>query len=109
MPEESDPNEYREEKKRQESRPKNKLENVISEVDNIDMLAKDLLIENDLKVQELISNIEKYIYLVDQPVITENALTDQKIIKIVTEALEKVIKFQKSFEVRKGFNEKELK
>ncbi|CAG8810093.1 28125_t:CDS:2, partial [Racocetra persica] len=70
---------------------------------------EDLLIENNSEVQELINNIEKYTHLIDQPVITEDALTDKEIIEMATETLEKVKKFQESFKVGKGFNEKELK
>ncbi|CAG8609645.1 3924_t:CDS:2 [Gigaspora rosea] len=129
MPETSEPNEYREEEGGQESRPENELEDVISEVDDVDMLAENFSIENNPGAQELIN----------QPVVTEDALTDKGIIEMVnyefrddddepdddddnepslpspiniteaTEALEKVIKFQKSLEVGKGFDKKELK
>ncbi|CAG8777227.1 8616_t:CDS:1, partial [Gigaspora margarita] len=139
MPKSSEPNEYREKEDRQESSQENELEDVISEVDdNVDMLVEDFSIENNPGVQELIDNIEEYIHLIDQLVVTEDALMDKGIIEMVnyefhnddnktdnnnndelspppitttetTEALEKVIKFQESLVVRKGFNEKELK
>ncbi|CAG8779181.1 1996_t:CDS:2, partial [Cetraspora pellucida] len=110
MLEASESNEYREkEGSQEESRPENELEDVISEVDNVDMLVEDLSIENNPGVQELISNIEEYTHLIDQLVVTEDALTDEGIIKMATKALEKVIKFQESLEVGKGFDEKELK
>ncbi|CAG8847913.1 17379_t:CDS:1, partial [Racocetra persica] len=54
MPETSEPNEYREEEGRQEEiRPENKLEDITSEVndDDVDILAKDLLIKNNPEVQ----------------------------------------------------------
>ncbi|CAG8701861.1 10241_t:CDS:2, partial [Scutellospora calospora] len=106
MPEASEPNEYREEDEQEESMLEN---DVISEVDDVDMLVEDLSVENYSEVQELKSNIEEYAYLIDQLVITEDVLTDEGIIEMATEALEKVIKFQESLEVRKGFNEQELK
>ncbi|CAG8805499.1 26158_t:CDS:2, partial [Racocetra persica] len=101
MPKASKSSKYKEEEDSQEeSRPENELEYVIS---------KTFLIENNLGVQELINNIEKYTHLIDQLVVTEDALTDKGIIEMATEALKKVIKFQESLEVRKGFDEKELK
>ncbi|CAG8812748.1 18422_t:CDS:2, partial [Racocetra persica] len=59
-------------------------------------------------VQELINNIEEYTHLIDQPVVNNDVLTDERIIEMATEALKKVIKFQESLKVRKGFDEKEL-
>ncbi|CAG8551586.1 28803_t:CDS:2 [Racocetra persica] len=64
---------------KQENRPENESENVISEVDDIDMLLEDLSVENN-------------------PEYRRNAI----------EALEKVIRYQESLEVRKGFKENEL-
>ncbi|CAG8801788.1 10034_t:CDS:2, partial [Racocetra persica] len=87
----------------QENRPENEPEDVISEVDNVDMLLENLSVENNPKVQELISNIKEYTNLIDQPVITKDILTDEAV-----EALEKVIRYQESLEVRKGFKENEL-
>ncbi|CAG8522982.1 4519_t:CDS:2 [Racocetra persica] len=111
MPEASESNEYREEEgSQEESRPENELEDVISEVDDIDMLVEDLSIENNPEVQELISNIKKYTHLIDQPVMIEDALTDKRIIEMINyESIRKIIKFQESLKVRKGFDKKELK
>ncbi|CAG8808238.1 2962_t:CDS:2, partial [Gigaspora margarita] len=63
-------------------RPENELEDVISEIDDIDMLAEDFLIKNNPGVQELISNIEEYTHLIDQLVITKNVLTDERIVEM---------------------------
>ncbi|CAG8531445.1 8672_t:CDS:1, partial [Cetraspora pellucida] len=83
MPEASESNKYREkEGSQEESRPENELKDVISEVDDVNMLVEDLLIENNPEVQELISNIEEYTYLINQLVITKNALTDKGIIEM---------------------------
>ncbi|CAG8787462.1 37966_t:CDS:2 [Gigaspora margarita] len=57
MPETSEPNKYRKEE------------------------AKDFLIENNSGVQQLISNIKEYTYLIDQPVITKDALTNEGLLK----------------------------
>ncbi|CAG8513380.1 6708_t:CDS:2, partial [Gigaspora rosea] len=101
-------------KNEQESRPENEPENVISEDDDVDMLVEDFSNENNPRVRELISNIEEYTNLIDQPAVTEDALTDKDpppsppTITKATEALEKVIRYQESLEVIKGFKENEL-
>jgi hypothetical protein len=94
--------------------------------------------ENEINLlddQQLIQDIEEYTCLINQPAKTEDALTDEGIIEMVIhefrnsddetdeeelplpspitmmeaiDALKKVISYQESLEVGKGFNENEL-
>ncbi|CAG8806733.1 20647_t:CDS:2, partial [Racocetra persica] len=59
-----------------------------------------LLAKNNLVVQELSNNIEEYIQMIDQPAMTEDVLIDEKAV----EALEKVIRYQEGFNIKKGFD-----
>ncbi|CAG8773421.1 24597_t:CDS:2 [Dentiscutata erythropus] len=76
--------------------------------DDVSLLLEDLSAETDLVIQELLNNIKEYIQMINQPVTTEDILTDEGIIEIAVEALEKVIKYQEGLDVGKGFNENEL-
>ncbi|CAG8843434.1 21598_t:CDS:2, partial [Racocetra persica] len=46
--------------------------------------------------------------MIDQPAVTEDILTDEGIIKMAIEALEKVIRYQEGLDVEKGFDENGL-
>ncbi|CAG8684232.1 5388_t:CDS:1, partial [Cetraspora pellucida] len=83
-------------------------------------LVSDLSSETNLIAQKLRSNVNEFIYMIDQPTVTEDILTDEGIIEIVLnefceeekdnnellllpititeaiKALEKIIKYQKS-------------
>src|SRR5690349_19436161 len=59
------------------------IEPNIPKIDDIDMLIDDLSVNDSLKVQQLIQDIEEYSYLIDQPVIAEDILTDEGIIEMV--------------------------
>ncbi|CAG8535175.1 25913_t:CDS:1 [Dentiscutata erythropus] len=125
-----------EKSEQKESRPKNESKDIISDYD-INMLIEDHTIESNQEVHKLISNIKEYTNLINQLAITEDVLIDIGIIKMVnynfdkeaektedndeedpllslititeaTKALEKVIRYQKSLEVRKEFKENKL-
>ncbi|CAG8844410.1 34994_t:CDS:2, partial [Gigaspora margarita] len=106
----SELNEYREEEDRQESSQENELEDVISKVDDdVDMLVEDFLIENNL--DEGIIEMVNYEFRDDNDENDDNNDDEPSppppiTITKATEALKKVIKFQESLEVRKGFNER---
>ncbi|CAG8823433.1 24529_t:CDS:2, partial [Gigaspora margarita] len=82
--------------------------------DNVAILLEDLLAETDLGVQELSNNIEEYIQMIDQTVVTEDVLTDEELpplpitITEAVEVLEKVIRYQEGLDVGKGFNKNGL-
>ncbi|CAG8843497.1 15551_t:CDS:2, partial [Racocetra persica] len=86
----------------QDSRPENKFKNIISEVNDIDILIEDLLVENNLKVQELINEgiIEMINYEFDEDKEEaknnndENPLLLSITITETIEALKKVIRYQ---------------
>ncbi|CAG8636549.1 14565_t:CDS:1 [Dentiscutata erythropus] len=128
MPETSEPKESELDNKLQDETTNNN--------DDVSLLLEDLSAETSLVIQELSNNIEEYIQMIDQPVTTENILTDEEIIEIVMdefcdnetddnddneelppppitimeaiEALKKVIRYQESLDVGKGFNENGL-
>ncbi|CAG8767580.1 10447_t:CDS:1 [Dentiscutata erythropus] len=103
-----------------------------NEIDDTAALINDF---SNPEAQQLVHNIEEYAYIIDQPARTEDVLTDNIIIKMAinefrdddktdddegsppppitvteaVEALEKVISYQESLEVGKGFDENGLK
>ncbi|CAG8755996.1 13010_t:CDS:2, partial [Gigaspora rosea] len=92
----------------EESESDDEPEYEIPEVNDVAMLACDLSHETNPAAQELESNINEYIYMIDQPTVTEDILTDDGIIEAAIEALEKVIRYQESLDVGIGFDEYEL-
>ncbi|CAG8788379.1 16602_t:CDS:1 [Dentiscutata erythropus] len=125
-----------EESEMRESGPENELQDEASEDNDVVMLINDLPIENTPEAQELINNIKEYADLINQLVETEDILMDEGIIEMVNyefrdddetddekeelpppppitnteavDALEKVIRYQESLDVGKGFNESGL-
>ncbi|CAG8782703.1 8700_t:CDS:2, partial [Racocetra persica] len=81
----------------------------ISKVNDINILIDDLLVDNSSKVQQLIQDIEKYSYLINQPVITKDILTDKITVTEAVEMLKKIIRYQKDLEAEKGSNKNRLK
>ncbi|CAG8749839.1 25683_t:CDS:1, partial [Gigaspora rosea] len=104
-------------------------------INNAAMLVSDFLHETNPATQELEININEYIYIIDQPTVTEDILIDDGIIEAVmdefgednnndddddkpppppvtmaeaVEALEKVIRYQESLDLGIGFDEYEL-
>ncbi|CAG8440140.1 5901_t:CDS:2 [Cetraspora pellucida] len=53
------------------------INDVVTIVDNLSAIAINLII------QKLKDNIKEYIYIIDQPTVTENLLTNKGIIEIV--------------------------
>ncbi|CAG8831035.1 33445_t:CDS:1, partial [Racocetra persica] len=101
-----------------------------TEINDAAMIVDDLsAAATNPMTQELKDNIEEYIYMIDQPTTTEDLLTNEYIIEMVIdefyedneddkepppppitmieaiEALEKVIRYQESLDVRHGFDE----
>ncbi|CAG8739211.1 14932_t:CDS:1 [Dentiscutata erythropus] len=72
-----------EESEIRESGPENELQDEASEEEDVVILINDLPIENIPEAQELINNIEEYANLINQPVETEDILTDEGIVKMV--------------------------
>ncbi|CAG8476012.1 11483_t:CDS:2, partial [Scutellospora calospora] len=68
----------------------------------------DLSPETNPIAQELRSNIDEFIYMIDQPTVTEDVLTNEGIIETAIEALEKVIRYQESLEAGNRFDENGL-
>ncbi|CAG8489543.1 1906_t:CDS:2 [Cetraspora pellucida] len=106
-----------------------------NDINDAATLVNNLSVENNLRAQELINNIEEYTYMIDQLAIIENVLTDEGIIEMVknkfceeksddsdeeslpppsvtlieaVKALEKIISYQESLKIRKDFNENGL-
>ncbi|CAG8749012.1 16267_t:CDS:2, partial [Gigaspora rosea] len=92
----------------EESESDNEFQDETTNVDDATMLLEDLSAETNPTVQELTDNIEEYIQMIDEPAATEDVLTDEGIIEMAAEALEKVIRYQESLDVGNGFDENGL-
>jgi len=110
------------------------LEADILEIDDTTMLVNDLSMNTNPVAQQLAQDVEEYICMIDQSIATEDGLTDEGIVEMVKaefqdnnetdddeppllppvtiteaiEALKKVIRYQESLEMGKGFDEKGL-
>ncbi|CAG8513830.1 16203_t:CDS:2 [Dentiscutata erythropus] len=92
----------------EESESDDEPEYEIPEINNATMLVSDLLYETNLAAQELESNINEYIDMIDQPTMTEDILTDDVTMAEAIEVLEKVIRYQESLDFGIGFDKYEL-
>ncbi|CAG8775060.1 5434_t:CDS:2, partial [Gigaspora rosea] len=90
--------------KLEESKSDDKPEYEVPEINNASILVSNLLHETNLAAQELERNINEYIYMIDQPTVPKDILTDDVTLAKAIEALEKVIRYQKSLDFEIGFD-----